>query len=309
MLIFVMIAVVCWALAFYFRHQLTAGMQNIMVGAGIIMLMGAGIIMLMFLFVVPENFILDWQAAPFPILLSIVLLYIGHRTLPWLGEWLGKATRRFKKAHKHPHAIFEQERPEPIEKQEGKDTDTTKSSQMGESSIAEYWKRGCALIVDVIILFLVFITLDKIINTNNVVYYLIIFWLYFSISESSNLKATFGKELLNISVVDLSGKQITFLKATVRFCFKILPILIILIIKTVFKGQLGVVGNFVLWFLLLGCYPFFDENSRFLHDRIAGTIVTNKLFEADKEGKIDDTEGVSEQGRPGPIEKQEEREQ
>lgn len=178
-------------------------------------------------------------------------------------------------------------------------------SQMKQSSTAEYWKRLCALTIDVVILLLAFTILDHLTKTNNAIYYLIIFWLYFALCESSKLQATVGKKLLNISVADLSLKRISFLKASVRFCFKILPILLFVIIKSGFKGQLGLIGGFVLWFLFLSCYPFFDKKRTFLHDRIAGTIVINKPVETDKEIEIADTEGVSEQERSEPIEKQE----
>jgi len=126
-------------------------------------------------------------------------------------------------------------------------------SHSKEPSIAEYWKRICACIIDVVILLLVFTVLDQIKNTNNAVYYLIIFWLYIALCESSNLQATVGKKLLNISVADLSFKRISFLRASVRFCFKILPILLFVMIKSEFKGQFGVIGGFILWFLFISC--------------------------------------------------------
>jgi uncharacterized RDD family membrane protein YckC len=158
---------------------------------------------------------------------------------------------------------------------------------MEDSSVAEFWKRGCALIIDVVILLIFCVILEKI--TNNAIYYLIVFWLYFSVSESSKFQATVGKRLVNISVADYSLKQISFLKASVRFAFKVLPLLLFVILKSIFKGQLGVVGGFFLYFLLLGyCYPIFDRERRALQDIIAGTIVLNKTFRVKKEGGINE---------------------
>jgi uncharacterized RDD family membrane protein YckC len=47
----------------------------------------------------------------------------------------------------------------------------------------------------------------------------LIFWLYFSILESSSKQGTVGKWMLGIQVTDLNGKRISFGKATGRFVF------------------------------------------------------------------------------------------
>ena len=49
------------------------------------------------------------------LLAGFFLLLIYNQRLPWLGERLGMAIRRYKQAHKDPHAIFEHERAGPID--------------------------------------------------------------------------------------------------------------------------------------------------------------------------------------------------
>ncbi len=79
---------------------------------------------------------------------------------------------------------------------------------------------------------------------------------YFTLLESSRLQATFGKLLLGIKVVDLSGKRISFARATGRFFAKIL------------SGQILLIG-----YLLAA----FTERKQTLHDLLAGTlVVTNE---------------------------------
>jgi uncharacterized RDD family membrane protein YckC len=78
---------------------------------------------------------------------------------------------------------------------------------------------------------------------------------YFTLLESSRLQATFGKLLMGIKVVDLSGKRISFAGATGRFFAKIL------------SGQVLLIGYFM---------AAFSERKQTLHDLLAGTLVVTK---------------------------------
>lgn len=77
-------------------------------------------------------------------------------------------------------------------------------------------------------------------------------WLYSALQESSASRATLGKKLLGLQVVDLSGEQISFGRATGRYFGKIVSSLILLI------GYL--------------MQPF-TEKKQALHDIMAGTLV------------------------------------
>ncbi len=52
-------------------------------------------------------------------------------------------------------------------------------------------------------------------------------WLYFSIMESSEMQATFGKKALGLKVIDINGNRLSFSRATARFFGKILSALLL----------------------------------------------------------------------------------
>lgn len=81
---------------------------------------------------------------------------------------------------------------------------------------------------------------------------LLISWLYFTILESSSWRATPGKMLLGIEVVDSTGEQIGFGRANGRFWAKIISVL-----------------TFLIGFFMAG----FTRNKQALHDMIADTFV------------------------------------
>jgi len=77
-------------------------------------------------------------------------------------------------------------------------------------------------------------------------------WLYEALMESSSYQATLGKMIFGMKVTDLSGKRISFARATGRHFAKIISVL------TLFIG-----------FIIVG----FTERKQGLHDMIAGTLV------------------------------------
>lgn len=84
---------------------------------------------------------------------------------------------------------------------------------------------------------------------------LILNWLYFTGLESSRLKATLGKLLLGLKVVDLHDNQISFMKANIRYWSKIISILILMV-----------------GFIMI---PFTSKKQG-VHDMLAKTIVLKK---------------------------------
>jgi uncharacterized RDD family membrane protein YckC len=81
-------------------------------------------------------------------------------------------------------------------------------------------------------------------------------WLYFSLMESSDLQATLGKTAMGIVVTDLNGNKISFGKATGRYFSKYISAIILLI------------GYII---------AAFDGRKQALHDKIAGTLVCQKV--------------------------------
>jgi uncharacterized RDD family membrane protein YckC len=84
---------------------------------------------------------------------------------------------------------------------------------------------------------------------------IIIRWLYFALMESSAKQGTLGKMALGITVTDMNGQRLTFLRATGRYFAKAISAIIIYI-----------------GYIMAG----FTERKQGLHDMIAGTLVFKK---------------------------------
>jgi uncharacterized RDD family membrane protein YckC len=81
-------------------------------------------------------------------------------------------------------------------------------------------------------------------------------WVYFSVLESSAWRATIGKKILGLQVVDLAGNRLSFARASGRFFGKIASSMTLLI-----------------GFLMTG----FTARKQALHDILAGCLVIRKL--------------------------------
>lgn len=80
-------------------------------------------------------------------------------------------------------------------------------------------------------------------------------WLYFALMECSPKRGTLGKMALGITVTDMHGQRISFLRATARY----------------FSGFLSSIILCV-GYMMAG----FTEKKQALHDMIAGTLVMKK---------------------------------
>jgi uncharacterized RDD family membrane protein YckC len=81
-------------------------------------------------------------------------------------------------------------------------------------------------------------------------------YLYYALLESSEWQATLGKKALGLYVTDMTGRRISFGRATGRFFGKIISSLILFI-----------------GFIMAG----FTEKKQALHDMLAGCLVLRKL--------------------------------
>lgn len=82
----------------------------------------------------------------------------------------------------------------------------------------------------------------------------IIKWLYYALMESSAKQATLGKMVLNLTVTDMEGRRVTFMRATGRYFGKIISGLILSI-------------GFIM--------AAFTEKKQTLHDILAGCLITD----------------------------------
>ena len=79
--------------------------------------------------------------------------------------------------------------------------------------------------------------------------------LYFALLESSSLQATLGKLMLGMTVTDMNGDRISFLKAAGRY--------------------LGMIVSFITLYIgFLMC--IWTKNKQCLHDKMAGCLVYTK---------------------------------
>lgn len=130
---------------------------------------------------------------------------------------------------------------------------------------AGFWRRFAAFLIDYLILN-IFCTIILTIlwfirgETNDSDYFdkillVVIFWLYFSLMESSKIQGTLGKLILRIKVTDLNGERIEFGKATGRHFSRIL-------------------SGFVLGIGFL--MAAFTKQKQALHDILAGSLVVKR---------------------------------
>lgn len=106
----------------------------------------------------------------------------------------------------------------------------------------QLWKRGLAFYLDLLFLTLLFIpairfALGFFTGSNNVNGYqtdsiteslplsLAVYFLYFSVLESSGLQASFGKRFLRYKICDRDGEKITFFAAVFRSFFRLISII------------------------------------------------------------------------------------
>jgi len=85
--------------------------------------------------------------------------------------------------------------------------------------------------------------------------FLLLYWLYFSIFESSSLQGTPGKLIFGLRVSDLSGNRIGFGRSTGRHWVKLIT---------------------ELMFFILFVMMFFTERKQGLHDIVAGCLILNR---------------------------------
>ena len=95
-----------------------------------------------------------------------------------------------------------------------------------------------------------------ILNVVSYIFGILLSWLYHALMESSPWQATLGKRICKITVTDMDGERLTFLRATGRHFAKII------------SGLTCYVG-----FIMAG----FTARKQALHDMIASTLVLREV--------------------------------
>jgi len=93
-------------------------------------------------------------------------------------------------------------------------------------SYSGFFRRFIALIIDIFVIFLLFVFIQLIAGipdeTSFCMLFFLTMWVYFASQESSTSRGTVGKQAMNLIVTDLNGNRISFKQATTRFAMKIL---------------------------------------------------------------------------------------
>lgn len=125
-------------------------------------------------------------------------------------------------------------------------------------NLPSFKKRILAFLIDAIILGLLASLLSATIILLPLAF--IIYFFYAPIFLASNARATIGKYMMGISVVDLNGNQLTLQKSFIRLACSLL------------SGSFFMAGYF---------FAFFSEKKQTLHDVLAGTIVVDHKYESE----------------------------
>lgn len=155
---------------------------------------------------------------------------------------------------------------------------------MDELKYATFGQRVLAYIIDLIIIYVIFIVscalfgvmlglfglmdFDTQSTQLHIIYnigLIAISFLYYAIQESSDAKATIGKKVLGLQVVNYENRKITFSQACGRYISKMLSSLVFCL------GYLAITWT---------------EKSQGWHDSIAKTLVVNQKLSKENYGEI-----------------------
>jgi len=121
--------------------------------------------------------------------------------------------------------------------------------------LAPLWRRSAAYLVDGIVLALPVAGIWWIDRAAAYPGALVLWLVYSVLMESSPMQATLGKRLVGLKVTDYDGNRISLARATVRFVFKPLSLLV-----------------FGIGYLMIA----FTKKQQALHDMIAKTLVVKR---------------------------------
>ena len=136
-----------------------------------------------------------------------------------------------------------------------------------DTQFGGFWRRFAAVIIDFFAMLIplllvstllrasIFFVTDIDLNVLNFIESVVtmcVWWLYYSLFDSSSWQATLGKRALRLKVVDLDGNRISFARASGRFFAKYLSAL-----------------TFCIGYMMAG----WTKRKRSFHDMIAKTYV------------------------------------
>jgi uncharacterized RDD family membrane protein YckC len=139
------------------------------------------------------------------------------------------------------------------------------ASATSSATYGGFWRRLAAYLIDSIIVFVVILMVEVFVrafvtgdgsSVGAEIFLqcasIVVAWIYFASQESSEDRATLGKQVMGLQVCDMQGRRLSFGRATERHFAKIISTAILLI-----------------GFLMIA----FTQRRQGLHDKIASTVV------------------------------------
>lgn len=160
----------------------------------------------------------------------------------------------------------------------------TEAKTIEEVRLGDIWKRCAAYILDIFLVnlfvFLILISRTLIIGPLAEIYGIAFanfaLFAYFVYFESSQAQATPGKKWMNLEVVDLEGRRISFLRAFFRYFAKGMPGLVLVIVDVAANGA-GIINEHMGWYIFMPFVTYFPilfmDQGQGVHDVLAGTVV------------------------------------
>jgi uncharacterized RDD family membrane protein YckC len=156
---------------------------------------------------------------------------------------------------------------------------TVKKTRLGD-----IWKRCAAYILDIflvnlfvfLILIAVTLTNDPLAEIYGIAFTNLVIFAYFVYFESSKAQATPGKRWMNLKVVDLEGRRISFPRAFFRYFARGMPGLVLVIVDVAANG-VGIVNEHLIWYFFIPFVTYapilFMDEGLGVHDVLACTVV------------------------------------
>lgn len=160
----------------------------------------------------------------------------------------------------------------------------TEAKTIDELLLGDIWRRCAAYTLDIFLvnlfLFLILISrtliLGPLADIYGIAFAHLALFAYFVYFESSQAQATPGKKWMNLAVVDLEGRKISFLRAFFRYFARGMPGLVLVVVDVAANG-VGIINEHFGWYFFMPFVTYFPilftEQGQGVHDVLTGTVV------------------------------------
>jgi uncharacterized RDD family membrane protein YckC/ankyrin repeat protein len=155
---------------------------------------------------------------------------------------------------------------------------------------AGFFTRFLSALVDIFILLLIMTAIGLVIDVQNIMIPVGIWWLYNSIMLTK-YKATIGGKLFGIEVLDAKGKALSFKSASLRYFLSIAPFALYLFFRNMQHEMTLAPSPTIqqlpqLLFLLPPFLMLFTQKKQMVHDLVTNSVVIDKNEKNEKKGAI-----------------------